>query len=96
MKKTAALFRSVAISATLLASATVAASPAVVPEAPQIAAKGYILVDYNSGKILAGHNEYEKLAPAGLTKMMTSYVIGQEIKNGNISPDDNVVISKNA
>ncbi|WP_318476498.1 serine hydrolase [Photobacterium leiognathi] len=96
MKKTAALFRSVAISATLLASATVAASPAVVPEAPQIAAKGYILVDYNSGKILAGHNEYEKLAPASLTKMMTSYVIGQEIKNGNISPDDTVVVSKNA
>ena len=96
MKKTAVLFRSVAISATLLASATVAASPAVVPEAPQIAAKGYVLIDYNSGKIIAGHNQNEKLAPASLTKMMTSYVIGQEIKNGNISPNDNVVISKNA
>ena len=69
MKKTAVLFRSVAISATLLASATVAASPAVVPEAPQIAAKGYVLIDYNSGKIIAGHNQNEKLAPASLTKM---------------------------
>lgn len=96
MKKTAVLFRSVAISATLLVSATVAASPAVVPEAPQIAAKGYVLIDYNSGKIIAGHNQNEKLAPASLTKLMTSYVIGQEIKNGNISPNDNVVISKNA
>ncbi|TGZ33137.1 D-alanyl-D-alanine carboxypeptidase DacA [Photobacterium damselae subsp. damselae] len=96
MKKSAALLCSVAVSASLLASATVAASPAVVPEAPQIAAKGYVLVDYNSGKIIAGHNEYEKLAPASLTKMMTSYVIGQEIKSGNISPDDTVVVSKNA
>lgn len=96
MKKSAALFRSVAISATLLASATAVAAPAVVPEAPQIAAKGYVLVDYHSGKILAGHNEYEQIPPASLTKMMTSYVIGQEIKRGNISMDDTVVISKNA
>ncbi|AJR07703.1 D-alanyl-D-alanine carboxypeptidase [Photobacterium gaetbulicola] len=96
MKKSAALFRSVAISATLLASATAAAAPAVVPEAPQIAAKGYVLMDYHSGKILAGKKEYDQIPPASLTKMMTSYVIGQEVNRGNISMDDTVVISKNA
>lgn len=37
-----------------------------------------------------------KLSPASLTKMMTSYVIGQEVKRGNISLNDDVVISKNA
>ena len=36
------------------------------------------------------------LAPASLTKMMTSYVIGTEIKNGNVKPTDQVTISENA
>ncbi|MGF1688272.1 serine hydrolase [Photobacterium japonica] len=96
MKKSAALIRSVAVSATLLASVSAIAAPAVVPEAPQIAAKGYVLMDYHSGKILAGYKEYDQIPPASLTKMMTSYVIGQEIKRGNISMDDTVVVSKNA
>ncbi|MGF1702795.1 serine hydrolase [Photobacterium makurazakiensis] len=96
MKKSVALIRSVAISATLLATATAVAAPAVVPEAPQIAAKGYVLMDYHSGKILAGNKEYDQIPPASLTKMMTSYVIGQEVNRGNISMDDTVVISKNA
>ncbi|QUJ66835.1 serine hydrolase [Photobacterium sp. GJ3] len=96
MNKSAAFFRSVAASAVLLASISVTAAPAVIPDAPQIAAKGYILMDYHSGKILAGNNEYEKLPPASLTKMMTSYVIGQAVKSGKISLDDTVVISKNA
>ncbi|MBV7261583.1 serine hydrolase [Photobacterium sp. WH24] len=96
MNKSAAFFRSVAVSTALLTSLSAAAAPAVVPEAPQIAAKGYVLMDYHSGKILAGQQEYDKIPPASLTKMMTSYVIGQEIKRGNISMDDTVVISKNA
>ena len=53
-------------------------------------------MDYHSGKILAEKNAYERLNPASLTKMMTSYVIGQEVEQGNISLDDTVVISKNA
>lgn len=66
------------------------------PDPPQIAAKGYVLMDYHSGKVLAEHNAFERLNPASLTKMMTSYVIGQEIARGNIKLDDDVVISKNA
>ncbi len=79
-----------------LLSYSAAAAPIVMPDAPQIAAKGYVLMDYNSGKILASKEADTKLSPASLTKMMTSYVIGQEIARGNISPDDDVVISKNA
>lgn len=80
----------------MVATASVFAAPAVVPDAPQIAAKGYVLMDYHSGKILAENNINEQLHPASLTKMMTSYVIGQELERGNISLDDDVVISKNA
>ncbi|MCE0493025.1 serine hydrolase [Vibrio salinus] len=98
MKKNTAitsfLAASVALSATL--SSSVSAAPIVVPDPPQIAAKGYVLMDYHSGKILAQKEMNTKLAPASLTKMMTSYVIGQEIARGNISNDDDVVVSKKA
>ncbi|MCX8772742.1 serine hydrolase [Vibrio parahaemolyticus] len=88
------LVSSVAFSATFAQSAF--ASPVVVPDAPQIAAKGYVLMDYHSGKVLAEKEMNTKLSPASLTKMMTSYVIGQELARGNISEDDDVTISKNA
>ncbi|KFZ36439.1 D-alanyl-D-alanine carboxypeptidase [Shewanella mangrovi] len=71
-------------------------TPMVIPDAPDVAAKAYILMDYNSGRVIAQSNAYEQLNPASLTKMMTSYVIGQEIKRGNVSPDDEVTVSKNA
>lgn len=88
------LVSSVALSATFAQSAF--ASPVVVPDAPQIAAKGYVLMDYHSGKVLAEKEMNTKLSPASLTKMMTSYVIGQELARGKISEDDDVTISKNA
>lgn len=83
-------------SAFLLGSLSVSANPVVVPDAPQIAAKGFVLMDYHSGKVLAEREMNSKLSPASLTKMMTSYVIGQEIKRGNIGLDDEVSISKKA
>ncbi|NVC62820.1 D-alanyl-D-alanine carboxypeptidase [Vibrio sp. 05-20-BW147] len=88
------LVSSLALSATLAYS--VSAAPVVVPDAPQIAAKGFVLMDYHSGKVLAEKEMNTKLSPASLTKMMTSYVIGQELERGNISLEDDVVISKNA
>ncbi|WP_115719371.1 serine hydrolase [Gallaecimonas mangrovi] len=68
----------------------------IVPDAPQVDAKAYVLMDYNSGKILAENNGDKRLPPASLTKMMTSYVIGKEIKDGRIKRTDMVTISKNA
>ncbi|AMF95031.1 serine hydrolase [Vibrio fluvialis] len=97
MKKTilnSVLASSIALSATF--SSTTLASPVVIPDAPQIAAKGFVLIDYHSGKVLAEKEMNTKLSPASLTKMMTSYVIGQELKRGNISNDDDVTISRNA
>ena len=80
----------------LAVSAISQAAPMVIPDSPDVAAKAYVLMDYNTGKVIAENNAYESLNPASLTKMMTSYVIGQEIKRGNVSPDDEVLISKNA
>lgn len=84
------------ICAVVCSAAVFSASAQIMPPPPQVNAKGYILVDFTTGKVLAEGNPDDKLAPASLTKMMTSYVIGTEILAGNISPTDMVTISKNA
>ena len=67
-----------------------------IPEAPSIAAKAYVLMDHNSGIILAANNENEKRAPASLTKLMTSYVVFKRLKEEFITLDDDVKISEKA
>ena len=59
-------------------------------EAPSVDARAWILMDYASGKVLAEGNADEKLDPASLTKIMTSYVVGQALKAGKIKLDDMV------
>ncbi|KDN27341.1 D-alanyl-D-alanine carboxypeptidase [Vibrio fortis] len=80
----------------LAASNAVMAAPTIVPSPPSLGAKGYVLMDFNSGEVLVESNAHTKLNPASLTKLMTSYVAGQEMKRGNISADDKVRISENA
>ena len=65
-------------------------------EAPSVDARAWILMDYASGKVLAEGNADEKLDPASLTKIMTSYVVGQALKAGKIKLDDMVTIGKDA
>ena len=67
-----------------------------IPEAPQVAASSYILLDYHSGHILASENPHLQVEPASITKMMTAYVVFSEIKSGNLSLDDMVTISEKA
>lgn len=69
---------------------------AAVPNAPDIDAEAYILIDYNSGKVLAEKNADVRRDPASLTKIMTSYVIGQAVKTGKIKQDDTVTIGDDA
>lgn len=70
--------------------------PIVVPDKPPVSVEGYVLMDYYSGKVLAQKGMSSRMAPASLTKIMTSYIIGQELARGNISGDDDVIISENA
>ena len=85
------------IAALTLASVSLSVqAQSVLPQPPEVAAKGHILVDFDTQKVLAENNADIALAPASLTKMMTSYVIGTELKKGNISNSDMVTISENA
>lgn len=68
----------------------------IIPAPPQIAATSWILIDANSGRILAEHNPDERVPPASLTKLMTAYLVERELERGNIQPDDMVPISEKA
>ncbi|HHY0465002.1 TPA: serine hydrolase [Vibrio parahaemolyticus] len=72
------------------------AAPTVVPNASELSSRGYVLMDYHTGKVLVERDADKRLNPASLTKLMTAYVAGQEVNAGNISLDDQVVISRNA
>lgn len=83
-------------SALFLSFSSVTAAVNIIPSPPEINAKGHILIDHTTGKVISEGNADALLAPASLTKMMTSYIIGVELASGNINSDDLVSISKNA
>jgi D-alanyl-D-alanine carboxypeptidase (penicillin-binding protein 5/6) len=67
-----------------------------IPAAPQLGASSYILMDFNSGEVLVEHEPDIQVDMASITKLMTSYVVFQELASGDISLDDVVIISENA
>lgn len=73
-----------------------ATAQTIIPAPPQVSASGYLLIDADSGRVIVEHNADERLPPASLTKMMTSYVLSHEIAKGNLSDEDMVLISENA
>lgn len=77
-------------------SAAVINKPLVTPAAPILNAKAYILIDVNSGKVIAEKNSEERLPPASLTKMMTLYVISNALQHEQIHLTDSVRVSKEA
>lgn len=80
-----------------VAAAPTAPTPqTLIPPAPSLNAKGYVLMDANSGKIIAQKNMNERLQPASLTKLMTLYIISQALHNGQIKVTDKVRVSKDA
>ncbi len=77
-------------------TATLADTIPLVPPPPKVEARAYLLEDYNSGRVLAEKNADQRMEPASLTKMMTAYVVEQELRLGNISLDDKVRVSEKA
>ena len=75
---------------------TATAAPIIIPAAPQIGAESYLLIDAATGDVLASENARMRLPPASLTKIMTGYIIADEIEQGRITLDDRVPISVKA
>lgn len=81
--------------------AAAAAEPAMTTDAngqtvPALANKAWVLMDFDTGQVLASSNPDEPLPPASLTKMMTSYLVEQGLKSGKLKPADPVTMSLSA
>jgi len=67
-----------------------------VPSPPPLAAKAYVLADYNSGQVLVAQNPQQRIEPASLTKLMTAYVTFNALKQKTLRPDQIVPVSARA
>ncbi|MGA2343300.1 MAG: D-alanyl-D-alanine carboxypeptidase family protein [Steroidobacteraceae bacterium] len=86
----------------LLLMAACAAAPALaladtpIPTAPTVDARAYIVIDYHTGKVLASREAVARLEPASLTKLMTAYIVFQQLSTGKLKLDEPVVVSEHA
>jgi D-alanyl-D-alanine carboxypeptidase (penicillin-binding protein 5/6) len=77
-------------------TATAPTTPAPVPPPPELKARSFIVMDHESGRVLAALNPDEKQEPASLTKLMTAYAVFKALREGRIKLDDMVTISEHA
>ena len=68
----------------------------IIPSEPKINAKSWILIDATTGFVILESAADMRLPPASLAKMMTTYITSNEIKNGQLKPDELITISENA
>ena len=80
----------------LLALGCTTAHAEPIPPPPQVPVRGYILMDHQSGNILANLKGDERMEPASITKLMTAYVVYKALKSGKIHLDDKVTITEKA
>jgi D-alanyl-D-alanine carboxypeptidase (penicillin-binding protein 5/6) len=83
--------------ASVLGIVTLCARAAVpIPKPPAIDAGAYVLVDYQSGRVLASHRADVQSEPASITKLMTAYVVFDALREKRLSLDEEVLVSENA
>ena len=75
---------------------SVLAQAQTLPQAPTIAAKSWLLLDYSTGQALASYNPDDRVEPASLTKLMTAYVVLGALKEGKLTPTQAVPVSERA
>ena len=88
--------RAQSLLAFLLLSVAVTARAIPIPAPPQFDARSYVLMDANSGQVIAAYNPDQHREPASLTKLMTAYVVFHALKDGVIHLDDTAVVSERA
>ncbi|HEV7135389.1 MAG TPA: D-alanyl-D-alanine carboxypeptidase family protein [Steroidobacteraceae bacterium] len=79
-----------------LALATTAGAAVPTPPPPDLDAGSYIVIDHQSGDVVAQKNADQRMEPASLTKLMTAYVVFSALRDGRLKLDDPVTISEDA
>ena len=66
------------------------------PSPPSLTARGYLLVDQKSGRVLASRAEHERMEPASITKLMTAYAVFGALRAGQMELSEQVLVSEKA
>ncbi|WP_296404830.1 D-alanyl-D-alanine carboxypeptidase family protein [Psychrobacter sp.] len=88
------IIKSFVLGSSILAVSSASFAAPVPP--PEMDNTAYILMDYDTGTILAEKNADQPLPPASLTKMMTSHIIENKLMSGEIKETDPVLMSEKA
>ena len=79
-----------------VAALAVAAQAQQLPQPPEIAAKAYLLMDVSAGQVLAERDIDERVEPASLTKLMTTYLVFDALRAKKITLDQTFPVSERA
>ncbi len=96
MKYSALRHTCLGIAALILLLPQLAAAQIAAPSPPKLNASAFLLLDFASGRVLASQNPDAALDPASITKLMTAYAVFRAIKSGQVSLDDEVLVSEKA
>ena len=88
------IVKSFLLGSSILAVSSASLAATVPP--PEMDNTAYVLMDYDTGAILAEKNADQPLPPASLTKMMTSHIIEKKLMSGELKEDEPVIMSENA
>ena len=81
---------------TFLSTSIFVQAQSFMPDPPELSAKSYILIEPNTGTVIAEFNPTKEIEPASMTKIMTAYVAADYISQGLFTLDDQVKISEKA
>lgn len=85
-----------AFALTVLATAAAQAAAPIIPPPPDVAATSYLLIDFDTQAVLVEEQAHQRVPPASLTKVMTTYIAAVELEAGRIGLDDQVPVSVKA
>ncbi|HXC60263.1 MAG TPA: serine hydrolase, partial [Steroidobacteraceae bacterium] len=80
----------------LLAASNAFPAAAPIPAPPTVPTTGYILIDQDSGRVLAAQRSDDRMEPASITKLMTGYIVYRALKEKRLRHEDPVTISEHA
>jgi D-alanyl-D-alanine carboxypeptidase (penicillin-binding protein 5/6) len=80
----------------IIAGAVDARAETPIPTPPEVDARAYVVVDFHTDKILASKDAVARLEPASLTKLMTAYIVFEQLSAGKLKLDEPVTVSEHA